>query len=131
MDALSVSARLAALLFREIDQGGSILVENKAAPGHGDHPQRFGRLWRLMAMQTGTAPAKQRASAVQMYLQPVGEKDKLQLAKWLLLGIGILFALGAIAALFLSDDGKDLFDTFTTILPPIATLIIGYYFSKN
>lgn len=64
-------------------------------------------------------------------LEPVGEREKLQLAKWLLLGIWILFALGALAQLAYGEHGGPVFETCKTILPPIATLIIGYYFSEK
>lgn len=59
----------------------------------------------------------------------VSEKDLLILAEYVLAGIGILFFLGMISELFYSDG--NIFEACKTILPPIATLVIGYYFAKS
>jgi hypothetical protein len=61
----------------------------------------------------------------------VGEKAKFELAKFLLLGTGVLFILGGLAHLIYGDRGSAIFETCKTILPPIATLVIGYYFSER
>lgn len=64
-------------------------------------------------------------------LEPVAERERFQLAKWLLLGVGILFILGALAQLTYEQQGGPIFETCKTVLPPIATLVIGYYFSEK
>lgn len=64
-------------------------------------------------------------------LEPFGEREKFQLAKWILLGIGILFASGAGALYRRPAEAQEIFEACKTILPPIATLVIGYYFSEK
>ena len=64
-------------------------------------------------------------------LVPFGEWQKFSLAKWLLLGVAILFILGGIALLTNPTNGTVIFDTCKAVLPPIATLVIGYYFSEK
>jgi hypothetical protein len=64
-------------------------------------------------------------------LIPDRERDKIQLAKWLLLGLAVLFALGAIAHFTNPGKGGSVFEACKTILPPIATLVLGYYFSEK
>ncbi|HEX4966226.1 MAG TPA: hypothetical protein VF173_35790 [Thermoanaerobaculia bacterium] len=59
------------------------------------------------------------------------EEERFWLAKWLLLGLVVLFVLSAAADLFAGDQGKTVFEACKTIVPPIATLVIGYYFSNN
>lgn len=55
----------------------------------------------------------------------VSPKDKLKFAKQILFGLVILF----IASFVMSALGfKEIFESCKEILPPIATLIIGYYF---
>ncbi len=78
-----------------------------------------------------TEKPKLRASDVQIYLQPIAEREKLELAKWLLLGIAILFLLGGLGLLLADENGQKLFDAVAAILPPIATLVIGYYFGEK
>jgi hypothetical protein len=77
------------------------------------------------------AQAKRRAGQVGIYLKPIPEQEKLALAKWLLLGVAIMFTLGGVA--YLVNDGprgEKIFEACVTVLPPIATLVIGYYFSQ-
>ncbi|WP_062060835.1 hypothetical protein [Cellvibrio sp. OA-2007] len=55
----------------------------------------------------------------------------------ILTGIGLLFALAMAMFYFEQPDaainspGKEIFDKCATILPPIITLILGYYFGKK
>ena len=58
-------------------------------------------------------------------------KDKFIFAKWVLLIVAILFLLGGIALMINPTNGECIFDACKTILPPIATLILGYYFSES
>jgi hypothetical protein len=79
--------------------------------------------------------ATQRADsnpALRPTLEPIGEEEKFQLAKSLLLGVGSLFVLGVLAQIFYGEHGGGaIFETCKTVLPPIATLVIGYYFSEK
>lgn len=56
-------------------------------------------------------------------------KDLLVFAKLILLTLSILFVLGAISDLIRPE--VCIFEACKTILPPIATLVIGYYFGKS
>ncbi|HKQ53495.1 MAG TPA: hypothetical protein VJT74_14055 [Pyrinomonadaceae bacterium] len=68
---------------------------------------------------------------VRIALEPFGEREKFQLAKWILLAIAILFASGAGALYRNPTNAKEIFEACKTVLPPIATLVIGYYFSEK
>lgn len=59
----------------------------------------------------------------------VTEKDKLFIAGCVLLGLGIIFVLGILVS-WLSHQ-ESIFDGCKTVIPPIATLILGYYFSRK
>ena len=72
-----------------------------------------------------------KSADVQFHLQPVTEGDRLDFAKWLLFGIGVLLVLGGVAAVANDAKGQKIFDACTTILPPVATLVIGYFFSQR
>jgi hypothetical protein len=69
--------------------------------------------------------------SVRLTLEPFGEREKFQLAKWILLAIAILFASGAGALYRRPSEAKEIFEACKTVLPPIATLVIGYYFSEK
>ena len=56
-------------------------------------------------------------------------RDLLKFAKQILLCVGILFLLSGITELFNPDCG--IFEVCKTILPPIGTLVIGFYFGKS
>jgi hypothetical protein len=73
------------------------------------------------------------ASDIDIYLSPISEGDRLSLAKYLLIGVAALLLLGGITFILIADAGKGqkVFDACITILPPIATLIIGYYFAER
>jgi hypothetical protein len=67
-----------------------------------------------------------------------GQRDfevrRLYFAAVTLAGLALLFILST--ALYYWDSstsgvGKDIFDTSVQLLPPIATLVIGYYFGKS
>lgn len=52
----------------------------------------------------------------------------------ILTGIGLIFSLAMAMAFFeeaSSTRGKEIFDSVKTILPPVVTLILGYYFGKK
>jgi hypothetical protein len=59
----------------------------------------------------------------------VTPRDRLIFAYWVLSSLFILFLLSGIAHVFYPSS--DIFESCKTILPPIATLIIGYYFGER
>lgn len=62
---------------------------------------------------------------------PVPEESKFRLAVGLVAGIlGMLF-LAAFAEIFGQQGGDTVFKSAIVVLPPILTLIIGYYFSHK
>lgn len=61
--------------------------------------------------------------------KPVTPYDLLKLAKWILAILAALFFMGAMAEVIQPNSG--VFEACKTILPPIATLVIGYYFGKS
>lgn len=61
--------------------------------------------------------------------ETVSEKEKLRFARQILLGVAILFA-GSMVAQFFSAK-IEIFEACKTILPPIATLVIGAYFGRK
>lgn len=70
-----------------------------------------------------------RASLVSLEL--VAAEERFQLAKWVLLGTALLFVLGSSSYLLSKEAGVAIFETCKTVLPPLATLVIGYYFSER
>jgi len=62
-------------------------------------------------------------------VEDITPKDMLQFAKSILVVITILFALGGLSELIKPNCG--IFEACKTILPPIATLVIGFYFGKS
>lgn len=61
--------------------------------------------------------------------EEITPKDLLKFAKLILLWLMIIFILSAICELFYYDSG--IFEVCKTLIPPIATSIIGFYFGKN
>lgn len=59
----------------------------------------------------------------------VTPKDLLIFAKLILSVLAGLFLIGIVSDLFKPEI--HIFDTCKTILPPIATLVIGFYFGKS
>lgn len=62
-------------------------------------------------------------------LEPLPPGKKLGLAKETLLGLAVLFLAAGIAGVFGGEPGQLVFDTCAKAIPPIATLILGYYFA--
>lgn len=58
------------------------------------------------------------------------EPDRIYFAAATLTGLGILFALAVGAQVWVGDAGKSAFDACKVALPPIVTLVIGYYFGR-
>lgn len=64
--------------------------------------------------------------------EDVSPKDKLALAKGVLFFIFILAILAGVARVFAEvEAGKDIFDAATTLLLPVVTLVLGFYFGRN
>lgn len=62
----------------------------------------------------------------------VSPKDKLAFAKWVLFFIFILAVLAGVARVCADvEAGKDIFDAATTLLLPVVTLVLGFYFGRN
>lgn len=61
----------------------------------------------------------------------VTEQDKLLAAKQILFGLAFLFFITIIAYLFRPEQGAVLLDICKTSLPPLATLIIAFYFNNK
>ena len=62
----------------------------------------------------------------------VSPKDKLAFAKGVLGFIFILAVLAGVARVWASKEaGKDIFDAATTLLLPVVTLVLGFYFGRN
>ena len=59
------------------------------------------------------------------------EKGKLDLAKWALLLISGLYLCSWILYIYNGLPGKEIFESAQKILPPFATLILGYYFARK
>jgi hypothetical protein len=62
---------------------------------------------------------------------PISDEKKMEFALWVLLGVFLLFVLSAIASVFSPQSGDKIFETSKTVLPPIVTLVLGYFFSRN
>ncbi len=61
----------------------------------------------------------------------ITEKDKFVAAKQILLGLAILYVLTVLAYLFRPVEGVKLLDVCTTVFPPLATLILVFYFRER
>jgi hypothetical protein len=62
---------------------------------------------------------------------PIPDEKKMEFALWVLLGVFLLFVLSATASVFSPQSGDKIFETSKTVLPPIVTLVLGYFFSRN
>lgn len=62
----------------------------------------------------------------------VSPKDKLVFAKAVLGFIFVLAVLAGAARIWAEKEaGKDIFDAATTLLLPVVTLVLGFYFGRN
>lgn len=62
-------------------------------------------------------------------IEDITPRDMLKFAKSILIVIAMLFFLGGVSELIKPNCG--IFEACKTILPPIATLVIGFYFGKS
>jgi hypothetical protein len=62
---------------------------------------------------------------------PVPEDSKFKLAVGLVAGILVMLFMSAFAEIFGQQAGDTVFKSALVVLPPILTLIIGYYFSQK
>jgi hypothetical protein len=61
----------------------------------------------------------------------ITEKDKFIAAKQILLGLAFLYVLTLLAYLLRPVEGLKLLDICTTTFPPLATLILVFYFRQT
>jgi len=59
------------------------------------------------------------------------DKERLSLAKSVLLGLTIIFVLSMVLFVCSPEQGRAIFEIASHGIPPIVTLILGYYFSKT
>ena len=59
------------------------------------------------------------------------ETKKLHFAAATLTGLGLIFVLSMAMNLWGGDKGVTVFEACKTIVPPIITLILGYYFGQE
>jgi hypothetical protein len=60
------------------------------------------------------------------------KKEVLRLACYILLALFILYCLSIVTYSWgCNPAGKEIFEAAQKILPPIATLVIGYYFARK
>lgn len=73
-------------------------------------------------------PAPSRSSDLRLERLPAS--IKLRFGGWVLGATAAIYVGSAVCYIFAGEVGKEIFDTGTKILPPIATLILGHYFAK-
>ncbi len=62
----------------------------------------------------------------------ISPKDKLKFAQRVLMAIFILAVLAGIARIWASNPaGSDIFNAATTLLLPVVTLVLGFYFGRS
>lgn len=61
----------------------------------------------------------------------ITEQDKLLAAKQILCGIGMIYLFTVFAFLSNPESGNVLLEICKTVLPPLATLIIAFYFKDK
>ena len=61
----------------------------------------------------------------------ITEQDKLLAAKQILFGIAFIYFITVVAFLFSPANGSILLEICKTVLPPLATLIIAFYFKDR
>jgi hypothetical protein len=77
-------------------------------------------------------PVHWKEKATNPNVQAGPDPDKLlSLAKHTLLGLAIIYVITIFAYMLYGEPAKRIFDTTANILPPIATLVIGFYFGKK
>jgi hypothetical protein len=61
----------------------------------------------------------------------ITDKDKFIAAKQILFGLALLYIITIVAYLYKPEDGIKLLDICTTTFPPLATLILVFYFRQS
>lgn len=61
----------------------------------------------------------------------ITEFDRLVAAKQILMGLAVLYVITLITYIFAPDKGNDLIEIIKMVFPPLATLIITFYFRDN
>jgi hypothetical protein len=72
-----------------------------------------------------------RSSEENQFVGLITEHERLVAAKQILLGLAILFIITVIAYLYSPEDGNVLLEICKTVFPPLATLIIAFYFKDR
>lgn len=67
----------------------------------------------------------------QLTIGNISEKEKFAAAKQILLGIALLYIFTVLAYLWKPVEGAKLIDICTTAFPPLATLLLVYYFRQH
>jgi Na+/H+ antiporter NhaA len=68
-----------------------------------------------------------RASGGSQDLDP----KQLHFAAAILTGLGLIFSLSMAMLVWGGERGKEVFDACKTAIPPIVTLVLGYYFGRE
>lgn len=68
---------------------------------------------------------------VELGFVPIPMEKKLGLAYWTLLGVFVLFILSGMAWVYYPGAGEKIFETNKTVLPPIATLVLAYFITRE
>jgi hypothetical protein len=92
----------------------------------------------MSASDTGSN-GKVHLESIERELGAVDELDpakvRLNLAKWILIGVFVIFAGSAAALLYAPNDrleqAKAIFEFAKAFGPPIVTLVIGFYFRSE
>lgn len=65
-------------------------------------------------------------------LKTVTEKDRLKLAYWILGAASLfLFASSLVYSFQVSESSKEVFEKSWLVIPPVITLVIGFYFGNR
>jgi hypothetical protein len=72
-----------------------------------------------------------RSAGVQADTASAQETRRLYFASCVVTGLGYIFITGMLMSYFGTEKGVALFDGVKTIIPPIITLILGYYFGAT
>lgn len=64
-------------------------------------------------------------------IDQISEREKFKAAKQILLGLAVLYVFTIVAYMIRPKDGNKLLDIITVTFPPIATLILAFYFKDK
>lgn len=61
----------------------------------------------------------------------ITEYDRLRAGKQILLGLAVLYVMTLLAYVYVPQKGTDLIEITKMVFPPLATLIIAFYFRDS